>query len=83
MIDPLCVSGERSGEKEVDDSLLRDTGGGGDEAVGEAKRKEVASLLAMAGDRWRWGVIFATPSCSRGNSSSRSVFHLLYMQHIP
>lgn len=80
MIDPLCVSGERSGEKEIDDSLLRDTG---EAAVGEARRKEVASLLAMAGDRWRWGVIFATPSCSRGNSSSRSVFHLLYMQHIP
>lgn len=80
MIDPLCVSGERSDEKEVDDSLLRDPG---EAAVGEARRKEVASLLAIAGDRWRWALSSLTPSCSRGNSSSRSVFHLLYMQHIP
>lgn len=37
MIDPLCVSGERSGEKEIDDSLLRDMG----RRQGEEKRGRV------------------------------------------
>lgn len=49
---------------------------------GEEKRGRVIAGQGF-GDRWRWPLSSPPPLGPGGNSSSRSVFHLLYMQHIP